>query len=85
VRFTAGIDWPVEQLHPVAAQLAWQRPPDPMPRKDLSLECGPASWQKDDYNRPRTVRITRDGASGEVPLAGIQPRRGRPHRDKHNR
>ncbi len=83
VRFTAGIDWPVEQLHPVAAQLAWQRPPDPMPRKDLSLECGPASWQKDDYNRPRTVRITRDGASGEVPLAGIQHGVGG-HRDKHN-
>ena len=82
-KFTAHIDWPAEALRPLAPLLEWQAPPDPLPRKDLTLESGPASWQKDDFNRPRTVRIARDGAAGELPLAGIQHGVGG-HRDKHN-
>jgi hypothetical protein len=82
-RFAADIDWPGEALRPVEPQLDWQTRPDPMPRKDLLLDSGPASWQKDDFNRPRAVRITRDGAAGELPVASIQHGTGG-HRDKHN-
>jgi hypothetical protein len=82
-RFTEGIDWPSEALQPIAAQLEWQKPPSPMPRKDLTLDVGAVSWERNDSNRPRTVRITRDGASGEIPVAGIQHGLGG-HRDKHN-
>jgi hypothetical protein len=82
-RFSAGIDWPAENIRPVEPRLDWQTRPDPLPHGDLELENGPVSWQKDDFNRPRTVRITRTGATGELPLAGIQHGLGG-HRDKHN-
>ena len=82
-RFAADIDWPAEAIRPVAPRLEWQTRPDPMPRKDVDLEIGSVSWECSDYNRPRTVRITREGASGELPLAGIQHGVGG-HRDKHN-
>ena len=82
-RFTAGIDWSAEALKPAAPRLEWQAPPDPLPRKDLELEIGSISWALDDYNRPRTVRVTCDGAAGELPVAGIQHGLGG-HRDKHN-
>jgi len=82
-KFTAGIDWPSEALKPVLPRLEYQKPPDPAPHGDLELESGPISWQRDDYNRPRTVRIARTGATGELPLAGIQHGVGG-HRDKHN-
>ncbi|HNX33816.1 MAG TPA: DUF5060 domain-containing protein [Kiritimatiellia bacterium] len=83
VKFTADIDWPAEAVRPAAPQLEWQKRPDPLPRKDLELEIGSISWERDDYNRPHTVRITRDGAAGELPVAGIQHGLGG-HRDKHN-
>ena len=82
-RFTKDIDWPAEAMRPIVPQVEWQSPPSPMPRKDLVLEVGPVSWQLDDSNRPRTVRIARDGASAEIPVAGIQHGLGG-HRDKHN-
>ena len=82
-RFTKDIDWPAEAIRPIPPQLEWQTLPSPMPRKDLGLEAGPVSWQLDDFNRPRTARIARDGASGELPVAGIQHGLGG-QRDKHN-
>jgi hypothetical protein len=82
-RFTHGIDWPAEAVHSIVPRLEWQTTPDPLPRKDLTLEAGPPTWQRDDGNRPHSVRITRDGATGELPLAGIQHGLGG-HRDKHN-
>ncbi len=82
-KFSAGIDWPAEAMTRTAPRLEWLTPPNPLPRGDLDLESGPISWQKDDFNRPRTVKITRAGASGELPLAGILHGLGG-HRDKHN-
>lgn len=82
-KFAAGIDWPAEALKPAAPRLEWQTPPNPLPRGFLELESGPVSWQKDDFNRPRTVTVTRAGAAGELPLAGILHGVGG-HRDKHN-
>ena len=82
-RFSKDIDWPGEAVRPIKAELAWQTPPTPLPRKDLALEVGPATWLLDEGNRPHTVRITRDGAAGELPLAGVQHGVGG-HKDKHN-
>ena len=82
-RFSKDIDWPGEAIRPIKAELAWQTPPTPLPHKDLVLEVGLVSWERNDSNRPRTVRITREGASGEIPVAGIQHGLGG-HRDKHN-
>jgi len=82
-RFASDIDWPAEALRPITPQLEWQKAPSPLPCKDLELEAGAISWNRDEYNRPRTVQITRNGASGEIPLAGIQHGVGG-HRDKHN-
>ncbi|MDD4017844.1 MAG: DUF5060 domain-containing protein [Kiritimatiellae bacterium] len=82
-RFAKDIDWPAEAVKPVVPRLEWQKPPDPLPRADLELESGPVSWLRDEINRPRTVRVSRAGASGELPLAGIQHGVGG-HRDKHN-
>lgn len=82
-RFAADIDWPAEAIHPTEPHLEWLTPPNPLPRGDLALEGGPVSWQRDDFNRPRTVKLTRGGATGELPLAGIQHGVGG-HKDKHN-
>lgn len=82
-KLTAGIDWPAENFQTNALRVDWQTKPEPPPRQDLNLEAGPASWDKSEFNQPRTVRITRAGAQGQLPLAGIQHGLGG-HRDKHN-
>lgn len=82
-RFTVGIDWPGEQMRVVQPQLAWQPVPEPLPRKDLVLKTVSPSWSVSEFNQPRTVRIESSGASGQLPLAGIQHGLGG-HKDKHN-
>lgn len=82
-RFIAGIDWPAENFRPVTPKLDWQSRPDPLPRADVVLKSGPAGWNPSEFNRPRHVKLTRSGAQGELPLAGIQHGVGG-HRALHN-
>lgn len=83
-RFVQDVDFPGEAMRPQEA--AAEYPPgavDRGPRRDLVLEGGPVSWERSEFNRPRTVRVTPAGAAGELPLAGIQ-HGTRNHPDKHN-
>jgi cellulase (glycosyl hydrolase family 5)/uncharacterized protein DUF5060 len=82
-RFVAGVDWPGEHMQPVSPRVEWQTKPDPLPRADLVLEGGPVSWSVTEYNRPRTVQVSRSGAKGQLPLAGIL-HGTKNHPDKHN-
>lgn len=81
--FTAGIDWPGEQARRIEPRLAWKTPPVPLPRKDVLLPTTTPSWERSEYNQPRTVRIDQAGVRGQLPLAGIQHGIGG-HKDKHN-
>jgi hypothetical protein len=82
-RFTAGINWPAEGLRPSTPRLEWQARPDPLPRADIALKAGPATWIASEFNRPRRVSVTQTGALGELPVASIQHGLGG-HRDLHN-
>jgi hypothetical protein len=82
-RFAVDIDWPSEGMKPISPRLEWRDPPAVFPRADLLLENGPTSWERSEFNQPRTVRVTSEGASGQVPIAGIQHGLQN-HRDKHN-
>jgi hypothetical protein len=82
-QFTAGIDWPAEAMRPVEPKLQWQTPPEPLPRKDLTIETTPPSWSPSEFNQPRTLQVDRTGARGQLPVAGIQHGLGG-HKDKHN-
>jgi hypothetical protein len=82
-KFVAAIDFPTEDFQVVSARLEWLATPEPARRKDLVIGGGPTSWEKSDFNQPRRVRVTSTGASGELPIAGLQHGLGG-HRDKHN-
>lgn len=82
-RFVRDIKWDEEKMQPVEPRLLWRQTPSPLPRRDLVLEGGPVSWEISAYNRPRTVRVDRSGAQGDLPLAGIQ-HGVRNHLNKHN-
>jgi hypothetical protein len=82
-RFVDGVDWPAEEFRPVPPRLEWKDPPNPLPRSDLFLEGGPVSWSASPANRPHAVQVTRAGAKGELPLAGIQHGVAN-HKDLHN-
>jgi hypothetical protein len=91
-KFAAGIDWPGEQMQPVAPRLTWAASADsqsgqpaarkPVVRKSLVLETSQPTWTVEG-NRPQTVRVARTGVQGDLPLAGIQHGVGG-HKDKHN-
>jgi hypothetical protein len=82
-KFTAGIDWPREGFKTVVPRVEWLAKPAPLPRKDLVLKSGPMSWNPSEVNQPRRVKITPAGASGQLPVAGLQHGLGG-HRALHN-
>jgi hypothetical protein len=82
-RFIGGIDWPEEYFQPVKPRLDWQVKPAVPVRTDLILQGGPKTWTANEFNEPRRVRVTRSGAEGQLPVAGVQHGLGG-HRDKHN-
>lgn len=71
-RFTSDIDWPAEQFRGVAPRLEWQTKPNPLPRADHVFSGGPMTWSASEFNQPRRVQLTRDGAKGQLPLAALQ-------------
>jgi hypothetical protein len=83
VRFTQEIDWPGENFQPLQPRIEWRIPPEVPARRDLVLQGGPRTWTVNEFNEPRRVRVTRSGAEGQLPVAGVQHGLGG-HRDKHN-
>ena len=82
-KLTAGIDWPREGFKTVAPRVEWLAKPASPLRKDLVLKSGPISWNASEFNQPRRVKITSAGASGQLPVAGLQHGLGG-HRALHN-
>jgi hypothetical protein len=82
-RIARGIDWPAEAFRQVRPRAEWVKRPPVLPRRDVVLENGPVSWSATASNRPKTVSITSRGASGDLPLAGIQHGTAN-HPDLHN-
>lgn len=82
-RFAAGIDWPAEEMKPLRPRVEWRTRPDRLPRGDVVLQGGPVSWDVTEYNRPRTVRVSRSGLESDLPVAGIQHGL-KNHPDMHN-
>jgi hypothetical protein len=70
-RFVDGVDWPGEAFQFDDITFAYQAKPATPPRRDLVLEGGPVSFSQGAGNKPTTVRVTVNGASGGRP-AGIQ-------------
>jgi len=79
--FMAGLDWGRAHLEEVPVRVDFQNPPKEFPRRDIRLEGGVADWSPSEFNRPRTIRIDRDGAHGNV--AGFLHGTGN-HADLHN-
>lgn len=70
-RFVSGVDWPREEFRQTQPSIGWRTKPNPLPRRDLLLQGGPTEWTDSAYNKPRAVKITDEGASGQLPIAGI--------------
>lgn len=82
-KFVADIDWPREAFKSTAPVVEWGEKPAPVPRRDLVLCNGPTSWSASEFNQPRRVTVNRDGASGQLPVGGVQHGLGG-HRALHN-
>jgi hypothetical protein len=82
-RIARDVDWPSEAFRQVRPRAEWVKRPAVLPRQDLVLENGPVSWSAAAANRPKAVAITSRGASGDLPLAGIQHGTAN-HPDLHN-
>lgn len=70
-RFVSGIDFPKEEFRQSQPVINWQSKPNPLPRKDLLFSGGPSEWAESPYNKPRTVRISDDGVTGQLPISGL--------------
>lgn len=70
-RFSKGIDWPGEAFQIANLTFAYQSKPVPALRRDLNLDGGPVTWQAGGANIPKTVGVTPQGATGQLPVAGI--------------
>jgi len=83
-KFVQDIDWPGQNFRQVSPTLSFAVPPKTAARDDLVFDNGPASWDRTEFNRPRTVAIDRNGrASGQTPISRIL-HGTRNHADKHN-
>ena len=70
-RFVKGIDWPREDFRQTQPKIDWRVKPSPLPRRDLSIPANQPEWAESAYNKPRAVKVTEAGASGQLPIAGI--------------
>lgn len=70
-RFVQGVDWPREDFRQTQPKLDWLTRPNPLPRRDLSISSAPPEWTDSQYNKPRAIKVTETGASGQLPIAGI--------------
>jgi hypothetical protein len=82
-KFIAGIDWKNEAFRQTQPTIDWKVRPNPLPRKDVTIQGGPMNWEPGPYNVARTVKISTEGASGQVPVSGVLHGTGN-HRDCHN-
>ena len=82
-KFIKGIDWQNEAFRQTQPTFDWKVKPNPLPRKDVTIQGGPMNWEAGPYNLPRTVKVTAEGASGQVPVSGVLHGIGN-HLDCHN-
>ena len=82
-KFVKGIDWQNEAFRQTQPNFDWKVKPSPLPRKDVNIQGGPMSWQASPYNLPRTVRVTPETVTGQLPVSGILHGTGN-HLDCHN-
>lgn len=82
-KFIKGIDWPREAFGQTQPTFDWKVKPNPLPRKDVLLQGGPMNWEPSIYNQPRTVKVTPEGTSGQVPVSAVLHGTGN-HNDCHN-
>lgn len=80
--FLAGIDWGRAHLRQVEPTLEYLVKPKVLPRADLVIEGGPATWSPSPANQPRTVRVNARGLHGG-PVSGFLHGL-RNHPDLHN-
>lgn len=71
-KFIAGINFPSENFRQTDVRLSWSAGHTVHPPVDLELANGPVSWAKSAANQPQSVTVTPDGATGQLPLSGIQ-------------
>ncbi|MEI8282015.1 MAG: hypothetical protein WCG75_06405, partial [Armatimonadota bacterium] len=82
-KFIKGIDWQNEAFRQTQPTIAWKVKPNPIPRRDMSFQGGPATWEPSPFNQPRTVKIAPIGASGPMTVSSILHGNGN-HPDCHN-
>ena len=82
-KFIQGINWDQEAFRQTQPKLDWRTRPNPLPRKDVTLQGGPMNWEPSAYNQPRTVRVTPEGITGQVPVSAVLHGVGN-HADCHN-
>lgn len=82
-RFVKDIDWPGEAFQFANLSFAFQSKPTTPDRRDLVLEGGPAEWGPGKSNKPKTIEISAEGASGPLPLGSLQ-HGVRNHPELHN-
>ncbi len=82
-KFIKGIDWQNEAFRQTQPTFDWKTKPNPLPRKDVTIQGGPMNWEAGPYNLPRTVRVTPEMVSGQLPVSGVLHGIEN-HRDCHN-
>lgn len=82
-KFITGIDWQNEAFRQTQPTINWKVKPNPLPRKDVTIQGGPMNWEASPYNLPRTVKVSPSGASGQMPVSAILHGVGN-HPDCHN-
>jgi hypothetical protein len=69
--FVQGIEWDKESFRQTQPTFAWQTKSSSAVRRDLILSNGPKDFSNSTFNKPRTVKISSAGASGDVPLSTV--------------
>lgn len=82
-KFVKGIDWPHEDFRQTQPIVEWKVKPNPLPRKDVTIQGGPMNWEPSPYNQPRVVQVTPDKISGQTPVSAVLHGTGN-HADCHN-
>jgi hypothetical protein len=83
VKFTEGIEWHQQGFRQTQPRISWRTPPAKPVTRDLNLGGGPIDWSANAYNQPRTVKVSQDGFTGQIPVAGNLHGKGN-HADWHN-
>ena len=70
-RFVKGVDWPREDFRQTQPKIGWITRPNPLPRRDLNITSSQPEWSESTLNKPRIVKVSETGATGQLPIAGI--------------